>query len=142
MRVLRWALLLPAAIGVWYTVFFVGLYGYFFVERHFCPPEDLVSGFCTNESIQQVLEVLMHLSVAASAVAVGVVATAMAPSHKEPTVWATLAAGIVAAGIFGFAAHAWSLFLAAVLGGALGAVVIVMFLRVQAANPSLQARRP
>ena len=142
MRVLRWALLLPAAIGVWYAVFFVGLFGHFFIERHFCPPEDLVSGFCTNESIQQVLDVLMHLSVAASAIAVVLVATAMAPSYKEFTVWATLAAGIVVSGIIGFSAHAWLLFLAAVLGGVLGATVIVIFLRVQAANHSLQARRP
>ncbi len=134
MRAVRWLLLVPAAIGAWYAVFAAALFAYFYVERHFCPPTDLVSGFCANETVQQALEALTHLSVALSAIAVGVAASAMAPSHKEPTVWATLGAGLVIAGIFGFAAHAWSLFLAAAAGGTLGAVAIVLFVRAQAPN--------
>ena len=134
MRAVRWLLLVPAAIGAWYAVFAAALFAYFYVERHFCPPTDLVSGFCANETVQQALEALTHLSVALSAIAVEVVASAMAPSHKEPTVWATLGAGLVIAGIFGFAAHAWSLFLAAAVGGTLGAVAIVLFVRAQAPN--------
>lgn len=138
MHLLRWSLVLPAAIGIWYLVFALALFGHFCVERSLCPPEDLVSGFCYNTSIQRLLDILMHLSVAASAIAVGVVAAIMAPSHKEQTVWTTLAAGIVTAGIFGIFTDAWSLFLAAATGGVLGAAAIVSCLRVQAANHSLQ----
>lgn len=129
MRLLRWALLLPAALCAWYAMFFIGLSAHTFVERHFCPPPELVSGFCTNASLQQALELVMLLSVAISALAVELAATAMAPSHKEITVWTTLAAGIVTAGFIAFSAQAWSLFLAAAAGGTLGAVAIVIFLR-------------
>lgn len=142
MRALRWLLLVPTSVVVWYAVFVGALATHFYVGRHFCPPGELISGSCQNETLSLVLEILMHFSVALSAVAVEVTAAIVAPSRKEATVWATLAAGTLAAAWMGVAAQAWSLLLAALLGGVASAIAIVFVLRAQAALKSSQADSP
>ncbi|NJD24058.1 MAG: hypothetical protein FIB06_01485 [Betaproteobacteria bacterium] len=133
MCVIRWLLLPPAVIGIWYAVFAMALFGHFHLERSLCPPEDLVSGHCANASIHLLLEILMHFSVGLSAVAVCLAAAAIAPAHKVTTVGITFAGGLLIAGFLALAAKAWSLFLAAALPGLLCTLAIVIFLRAKTA---------
>lgn len=142
MRVLRWLLLVPASVAAWYAVFVGALATHFYVGRHFCPPGELISGSCQNETLALVLEILTHFSVALSAIAVEVTAAIVAPAHKEATVWAAFAAGTLAATWMGVAAQAWSLLLAALLGGVVSAIGIVFVLRAQAALKSPKAQGP
>ncbi len=120
MIALRWLLLIPATIAGWYAIFAAALFTHFYVEQYFCPPEDLVSGFCHNAKIQWMLAGLIHVSVGLSSITVIGIATMVAPSHKKQTTRVILAVGIVVAAYFGFVAHSWSLFLAAAIGGILG----------------------
>jgi hypothetical protein len=134
MRVLRWALLVPLAIAAWYAVFATGLFTHFYVEQHFCPSEDLVSGFCQNQSMQIALTVLMHTFTALSAAVVCFSAVLVAPSHKEPVVWIAFVIGLLIATCFGFMARDWSLFVAAAIAGAVAATAITFSLRARASH--------
>jgi hypothetical protein len=134
MRTIRWILVVPAAVVAWYAVFALGLFSHSYVEGNMCPPEDLVSGFCDNDTVQGWLRVIMHLFVGISAFAVVMTTAAVAPDHKERVAWATLAAGIVVAACFAVSAAAWSLFAVAAVGGAAAALSIVRFVRTRAVN--------
>lgn len=79
-HLLRWPLVLPAAIGIWH-----------FPSRSLVSPalsqafaiRGYVSCLCYNRSIQRLLDIIVHLSIAASAIAVWVSATMMTPSNKD-----------------------------------------------------------
>lgn len=131
MTALRWVLLIPACIATWYVVFMVGLVSHGYVERHFCPPAELVSGSCTNALVQRTLQFLIHAFVALSAIAVSVTATVVAPSHKEKVVWITLVCGTIVAAFFGFHANAWPLFFTASVAGVIVAMILVRTLRLR-----------
>jgi len=117
MHVLRWFLLVPLAIIVWYAVFVAGLYIHFYVERNLCPPSDVVSGLCYNNQIQRWLSILRHITVGISAAAVIICAMVVAPSQKKSVTLLTLAAGLIVSAYFAIAGNAWSLFTVAAVSG-------------------------
>lgn len=129
MTLLRWLLLLPAAVLAWYAVFALGLYTHGLAERHLCPPADLVSGWCFNAGVQRTLDFLMHGFVALSAVAVGVALVVVAPARREQVLLVALPAGILVALLLALAAQAWSLWAAAAVGGTLGFRLLRAWLR-------------
>ncbi|HEX6904371.1 MAG TPA: hypothetical protein VF789_31980 [Thermoanaerobaculia bacterium] len=128
MSTLRWLLLVPAAIAVWYCVFVLGAFTYSFVEKHLCPPEDLISGLCTNSTIKLWLTIVAHAFVALSALAVMIVAVVISPRGRKPMAWLTLVVGTAVAAYLGAMTHEWTLFAAAVAGGFAGFAVIVYWL--------------
>lgn len=126
-NLLRWLLLIPATIGIWYVIFIASLYCYFFIDKHFCPAKDVISGFCYNDTIKLILTAETHISVGLSAIAVCIVATAIAPSHKMITAWTTLALGTIVAGIM-VSTETWQLFITAVASGFLAVLAIKRYL--------------
>lgn len=117
MNALRWILVVPAGIVAWYAVFVLGLLAYALVDSHLCPPEDFISGHCTNASTRRVLDVAMHVFVATSALAVIVSTVLVAPSYKKSVAWLSLLVGTLAAAYIAATTHAWTLFAAALAGG-------------------------
>jgi hypothetical protein len=128
MRAFRWLLLVPASAAVFYGVIAAALATHYLVEQHLCPSGDLTSGICDNRTMGLGLKVILHTCAALSGIVVSVVSATVAPSHKEPALWAALALLFLAMGYFGYAGNAWSLFLAVLMGGALGAAAIHRFL--------------
>lgn len=127
MNLLRWLLLLPATIGIWYAVFILSLFCYLYIDKNFCPAKDVISGMCYNDTIPLILSAVTYLGVGLSAMAVCVVATAIAPSHKIITAWITLALGTIVAGIMASTASL-PLFIVAVAGGFFGVFAIKRYL--------------
>lgn len=134
---IRWLLLVPAAACAWLFVFVCGVLAYSSIDG-LCPPADVVSGFCTNDTVQAALTALEHFAVAISAVAVLVAAVAVAPSHKTGAVWASLLAGTVVAIFLALATDALSLLAAALIGGIVATAAITRQLRRRAASNSFQ----
>lgn len=126
-NLLRWLLLLPATIGIWYVIFIASLYCYFFIDKHLCPARDIISGMCYNDNVESILNAETHIGVGLSAMAVCIVSTAVAPSHKMTTAWTTLALGTIAAGIM-VSTETWQLFFTAVASGFLTVLAIKRYL--------------
>lgn len=124
MNTLRWLLLAPAALAAWYAVFVLGLFSHSFVESRLCPPEELLSGFCTNATAQVWLEIIVHVFVALSALAVMTTSAIVAPGRKRSIAWLTLALGTAVAAYLGTETHEWALFASAVAGGFAGLAII------------------
>ena len=141
MRAIRWLLLFPASAAVFYGVIAAAIATHYLVEQHLCPSADLSSGICDNRAMGLVLKVILHAYAALSGIVVSVVSATVAPSHKEPSLWAALALLFVATGYFGYAGSAWSLFLAVLVGGALGAAAVHRFLRRRAPDTMLPPRQ-
>jgi hypothetical protein len=78
------------------------------------------------------LKSLLHVSMALAVLGVCAAAVWIAPSVKQRVLWATLTVLVLAAGYFGYAGNAGSLFVAALAGGGLAAVAIPRFLRLRA----------
>ena len=129
MRAFRWLLVFPASAAVFYGVIAAAIATHYLVEQHLCPPANLTSGICDNRAMGLVLKVILHAYAALSGIVVSVVSATVAPSHKESALWAALALLFVATGYFGYAGSALSLFLAVLVGGALGAAAVHRFLR-------------
>ena len=122
---LRWVLLVPLAIYAWYGIFALGLYTNVYVERNFCPPEDVVSGFCHNNEIQMWLKIIRHASVFLSAVAVVLVAAVVAPSNRKRVAWLSFLVGAITAMYMSLKTASISLLLSALVGGIVGVLLIV-----------------
>jgi len=129
MRAFRWLLLLPTSAAVFYGVIAAAIATHYLVEQHLCPPADFTSGICDNRTTGLALKVILHAYAALSGIVVSMVSATVAPSHQEPAVWASLALLFLATGYFGYAGGAWSLFLAVLMGGALGAAAVHRFLQ-------------
>lgn len=127
--ILRWLLVVPAAVAAWYSVFVVGIFAHGYVEETLCPAGEMVSGICTNRDVQRILKVVVHAFVALSAAAVESAAVAIAPSHRNGTAWIVFAVGAVVAVVFGVATAAYTEAVAAILSGLLTAIAIIRYLR-------------
>jgi uncharacterized membrane protein YoaK (UPF0700 family) len=141
MNTVRWLLLVPAAVAVWYGFFVAGLVTHSLIESKLCPPAELISGFCTNETVRLCLKVTEHLFVAGSAFAVVTTTTFLAPRHKRITVWATLAIGIAAAAYLGTIIGGWRLFASAAAGGLAGVAINLLRMKHASLNNALQVTR-
>lgn len=126
MIALRWLLVVPAAIAAWYVTFIVGAFTYSFIEAHLCPSQDLFSGVCTSQSIRIALDVVMHVFVALSAIAVIAAAVTVAPSRKRKVAWVAFSIGAATALYFAVRTQYYTHFVAALAGG-LGALALLNF---------------
>jgi hypothetical protein len=125
MVVLRWLLLIPAAVAAWYAALVLGVLTHQAIDDHLCPPEDVVSGECVNPVILQVLEVTIHVFAAVSAVAVICASVLVAPRHKRAVAWLCLVLGTPIAGYMGAITHEWTLFASAVGGGCFTLAIVL-----------------
>jgi hypothetical protein len=124
MRALRWFLIVPAAVAAWYLVFFLGLVAYGVVESRLCPDHKWVSGTCTDERVEQILEVLIDCFVAASGFVVVITAATVSPDYKPAVAWTTFVLGAVAALVFANAGEAWGQAMAAIVAGGVAVFAI------------------
>jgi len=132
-RALRWVVLVPACVALLYLFFAATVATHYLVEQHLCPAAAFDRGICNHGGMTFALKALLHVSMALAVLAVGTLAAWVAPSGKQRVLWATLAVLMLAAGYFGYAGNAGSLFVAALVGGGLAAIVIPRFLRLRAA---------
>jgi hypothetical protein len=127
-QLVRWLLVVPVAIAAWYLVFVAGIFAHGFLEEVLCPPDEMISGMCTNPRVRVVLTVLVHAFAGFSAVAVELAVVGMAPSSREATTWIAFAVGAVVAVAFGFAAQTYGEAATAVIAGVIAAVIITRHL--------------
>lgn len=92
-RVIRWALVVPAGVGAWYSVLIVGMLAYGAVGE---PLESEPS----PARVHVPDEVLLPAFAALSAVAVVCASAAVAPSHRRGVAWTAWLAGTFLAGYF------------------------------------------
>lgn len=55
--ILRWLLVVPAAVGAWYFVFVVGIFTHAFLEEALSPAGEMESGMRMNRRVQFSLQV-------------------------------------------------------------------------------------
>jgi hypothetical protein len=134
MRVLRWLALLPGAAATFYLAIAATIATHYLVEQHLCPAADFDRGICSNRTLGVVLELIKHGGAALTVIAVAGVSVIVAPSHKRLVLWAALALVLLLAAWFAYAGTAGSLFVAALAGGALAAIVILRRLRLRASE--------
>ena len=90
---LRWSALVPATIFAWLGVLVIGTFVHGYLERAVCPPEDLISGYCTNAEAQAKLKLVIPFFAGLSAVAVILSAVLVAPAAKSRIAWAAVTIG-------------------------------------------------
>jgi hypothetical protein len=134
MRVLRWLALLPGAAATFYLAIAATIATHYLVEQHLCPAADFDRGICSNRTLGVILELIKHGGAALTVIAVAGVSVIVAPSHQRPVLWAALALVLLLAAWFAYAGTAGSLFVAALAGGALAAIVILRRLRLRASE--------
>ena len=117
MRTLRWALVLPAAVGSWYATFAVGLMTHQWLEAVLCPPDQMSSGTCMSAIVNAWMARVVVFFVGVSAVAVVGVAAAVAPEEKKLIAWCAFGTGALVAIFCAVAADAYAEGAAAVLAG-------------------------
>ena len=103
MALVRWLILVPVTLLAWFAVVCATILLYEVINKSLCPPGDIVSGSCTNDSVVLILHIWIHVAIGLSAIAVLVTAFLIAPEGKEPVVWLTLLIGSLFA--IAFAAH-------------------------------------
>ena len=129
MRALRWLVLVPACLAMLYLFFAGTVATHYLVEQHLCPAAAFDRGICNHRGMTFALKALLHVSMALAVLAVGVAAVWIAPLGKQRVLWATLAVLMLAAGYFGYAGNAGSLFVAALVGAVVAASAVPRFLR-------------
>lgn len=134
LKILRWVLAAPGAIAAWYATFFFGIVAHEAAEKALCPAGKLVSGICTSDKVQQLLEVLIVIFIALSAIAVVGTAVAIAPSHKAAVAWVTFGAGAIVAVFFAFATHMYFGGTSAIATGLATTLAITMYLKLKNRN--------
>ena len=107
----------------------MGALAYSYVEKIMCPPHDMISGLCINDTVTFWLNGLTHVAVGLSALVVEFTAAIVAPNHKENMTWVTLVIGLLIAGYMALMMKAWSLLTVVAISGIAGALFIVRFLR-------------
>jgi len=131
-RALRWLALVPICVGLLYLFFAATVATHYLVEQRLCPAAAFERGICNHPGMTFALKSLLHVSMALSVLGVCAAAAWIAPSGKQRVLWATLAVLVLAAGYFGYAGNAGSLFVAALVGAVVAAVAILRFVRLPA----------
>jgi hypothetical protein len=122
-RVIRWILILPAAVAAWYAALFISIALYRGLDA-LCPFGQIVSGRCSAPWFLDGSDLFIALGAALAAVLVMIACTLLAPTHKRHVAIATFAVGTVAAVMMG-----WNILAAATMTAIIaGAIVLVILL--------------
>ena len=93
MTLLRWLLLLPACLTVWFLVVVLAMWTHGHVTVWLCPPDMMVSGMCGDVAIQERIDLTYAVFAPISAAAVVATAYLLAPQHKGKASLITLLLG-------------------------------------------------
>jgi hypothetical protein len=117
-RWIRWALLLPVLYSCWVAALYAGIVYYGIADR-FCPPAEVVSGFCVAPWFPVAEAIVVCLGAATAASLMVVAAAVVAPVAKLRASQLVLAAGSLTALVMAIHTGQYSAFVAAVLAGAI-----------------------
>jgi hypothetical protein len=93
----RWLLVIPSSFTAWAGTLFLGMVAHSYAENAWCPPDELISGYCTNEAVIERLGLLVIAFAGVSAVAFVGAAVGMAPRRKAVVAWGAFAFGALIA---------------------------------------------
>ena len=116
---LRWLALIPTVYASWYAVLVAGFFVYRLIDKSICPKNEIGSSGCQNPTVENVLDLTMHVFVALSAVAVLSTAIFVAPYYKKQISYLVFFLGSVIAFYMGAQLQSWSLVVTAIAAGAL-----------------------
>jgi fructose-specific phosphotransferase system IIC component len=140
-RVLRWLIIVPAAVAAWYLALALGLGMYGGVDA-LCPSNQRISGQCIAPWFNPTIDALIAIGAAVSAIFVVLTATFIAPSHKLYAAVASYIIGGVVAVAMGFESKVYAALLAALIAGALTlAIVLRKLAQAPLPNTSLERTR-
>jgi|SRR5688572_19644102 len=137
--VVRWALILPAAVAVWYLAFLVGV-GLYVAAEKFAPPNQMILGHVVPWlEIGQSSGVVLGASLAAALVMI--TCTSLAPTNKRAVAVATFVIGTILAIYMGWKFFVVPMLAAIATGAALLAVVVRRLPPLSLPNTSLERTR-
>ncbi len=130
MKVIQWVLVVPAGIAAWFLVLILGFFAAVFIESC-CPPEEVVSGYCTADWYPSAMDLLEQSFAGLSAFAVVLASTLVAPDkHKLVAMGSFVAGAIVVGAMFESSPHhGFGVYLAAIAGGLIGVLVVLLFIQ-------------
>jgi hypothetical protein len=128
LRWIRWALLLPVLYACWLVALYAG-FVYYGIAEKFCPPEEVVSGFCVASWFPNAEAIVVCLGAATAASLMVAAAAIVAPAAKLRTSQLVLAGGSLIALVMAIYTSQYSAFVAAVLAGAIALSAISWRLR-------------
>ena len=126
--ILRWLAIVPGCVASWYLALVVGLLLHSQIDR-FCPPDLMVSGFCTASWYPAIERIVICLGAALSAFLVVVTAAVVAPAHRVAVSRFVLATGAAVAIWMGVRTDAYLELAFALIAGLLAAWLIAGFAR-------------
>jgi hypothetical protein len=85
-RVVRWLIVIPAAVFGFFLAFAIGAMATSVLDR-LCPPDEFFEGFCSAPWYDSAFEVLVCACAAIAAFLVVSLASWAAPSHKRLVSW-------------------------------------------------------
>jgi hypothetical protein len=106
-EILRWFMVIPAAIIGWWLAIVTGIV-LVSIPDNFCPPEDVMSGFCTAPWYEPVVSGIMIYTASLSAVLALVFSVLTAPGKRDLVATGVFVAGCLCAVYFAFWIAAWA----------------------------------
>lgn len=135
MHILRWSLLIPAAVLGWYVGVFVAIAVYE-VGDGFCPAAEVVSGMCTSPWFAVFSDFSLALGSSVCGALVVLFPTLTAPSGRVRVAWAAYVCGLLASAYFLFEGI-WLPVLAAASAGAVMVWVVQKRCAPRASQPAI-----
>ncbi len=121
--IIRWILILPAAIAAWYVSLFLGIALYKGVEA-LCPPGQMESGHCFAPWFLTASKALVAFGAALAATLVMVTCTWIAPAYKRQVAIATFVIGTAVAIIMAWN-HEFAAMASAIVAGAIALTILL-----------------
>lgn len=127
--VLRFVAVLPTAVLCWWASLLLG-FALDSLAMHYCPPESILSGFCTASWAPSVHRAIVIFCAGFAAFMVVVVPSAVAPrpAQRPGVALVLLILGLFAAGLMAVQAGARGEAIAAAVGGVLGWLLVRVWL--------------
>jgi hypothetical protein len=139
-RLIRWILVLPAAVAAWYAALFISIALYKGVEA-LCPFGKVESGRCFAPWFLDASEVFIASGAALAAALVMIACTLLAPTHRRQVAIATFIVGTIAAIMMGWETFAGAT-ITAIISGAIVLVILLWRLAPLSLPNTSQERRP
>ena len=125
-KIIRWILVIPAAVIAWYLALVISLFLLNLVEIY-CPQEFTVSGACSASWTKAIFNVLVIFGAGLASILILVFSALMAPSKKILVSKVVFMGGVLFAIYAVHQTSAWGAFISAIL---CGTVTLIIQLRV------------
>ena len=123
MRLLRWLLIIPAAVVAWYAAIILALVMHAGLDI-LCPAEQMISSLCVAPWYEAASNAVVCVGAGLAALLIMLACTSLAPAYKKQVAVATFVAGAAVAALMGWNVGAFAPMLAAMVTGALALWVL------------------